>query len=387
MVDASLAANSLSESMTIVAEPSAAGGPSSSTLTNPLPPSQPLASSSTSSRTQDMQAGPARSVRERELAGQSATAAGSSSNNSNASSARPSQEPPEVAAFTQSQVENSENMFRFQEPPGTLPAEASQRPFSQRTLDRHSPSFNPKGLPLTTTGYALPAVTANPTELMVKVPEAGSSASASASESSPNNTNSSVPTSAAAAKDSPAAAKATTIDPRAATVTTKAASPRSHYVEQLPPLPSALSRNRIAIGGLLRQKHEREKERTGHPSHSNILSGGLELYKTGQLEGALLGTRHLLGTPSPSDQNVDPKLHGVRPAKVVTTSEWRVAYQELEAQRAMEKVDQFKARDKWSFRQPKKQRGPHLHKGHWDYLLEEMVRFRHGQSQIQDKVD
>ena len=42
--------------------------------------------------------------------------------------------------------------------------------------------------------------------------------------------------------------------------------------------------------------------------------------------------------------------------------------------RAMERIEVLKREGKWSYRQPKKQRGVGgLAKTHWDYLLDEMV--------------
>lgn len=49
-------------------------------------------------------------------------------------------------------------------------------------------------------------------------------------------------------------------------------------------------------------------------------------------------------------------------------------YNEIRYLRTMERINELKARGVWSFRQPKKQRGPSLPKSHWDYLLDEMVR-------------
>jgi len=45
--------------------------------------------------------------------------------------------------------------------------------------------------------------------------------------------------------------------------------------------------------------------------------------------------------------------------------------------RAADRVEALKS-GRWSFRQPKKQRGVGgLQKTHWDYLLDEMVRMTH----------
>ncbi|CAE6523513.1 unnamed protein product [Rhizoctonia solani] len=61
-----------------------------------------------------------------------------------------------------------------------------------------------------------------------------------------------------------------------------------------------------------------------------------------------------------------------RPTKCVTTHEWRVLRHELEYTRAMQRIEQLKQDGAWSFRQPKKQRGPAFPKTHWDYLMDEM---------------
>ncbi|KAG8728959.1 chromatin modification- protein VID21, partial [Ceratobasidium sp. 414] len=61
-----------------------------------------------------------------------------------------------------------------------------------------------------------------------------------------------------------------------------------------------------------------------------------------------------------------------RPTKCVTTHEWRVLRHELEYTRAMQRIEQLKLDGAWSFRQPKKQRGPVMPKTHWDYPTDEM---------------
>lgn len=330
IADPSLTHNILTDKLAI-ADPSEPGL-SSADLTFPLPEPSPTPASDSA---EAALGGRARLVRDREM-----------SNAEVNSSARASVEPPEVAAFSQNQVENSQNRYRFESPAPELSEGSSQKPFSQRTIDRHSPSFNPQSLPLTATGYTLPAVTVDPSQLLLHQPEASASASAENKSLAPGK-------SGQQRSDEPKASPT--------------------YVNTMPELPASLAQNRVAVGGMLRQKREREKERSGQINQSNVLSGGLELVKTGQLHASLLSVRHLLGTPPATDPTVDPKLRGVRPAKVILTDEWRVAYKELEVQRAMERIETLKAQNKWSFKQPKKQRGPHLHKGHWDYLLDEMV--------------
>lgn len=43
--------------------------------------------------------------------------------------------------------------------------------------------------------------------------------------------------------------------------------------------------------------------------------------------------------------------------------------------RVLERIEQLKSEGLWSFRQVRKQKGPHIPKAHWDYLLDEMVSF------------
>lgn len=52
----------------------------------------------------------------------------------------------------------------------------------------------------------------------------------------------------------------------------------------------------------------------------------------------------------------------------------QTAWQEIKLARTMEKIEQLKEEEKWSFRQRKKFRGPAIAKSHWDYMLDEMVR-------------
>lgn len=49
-------------------------------------------------------------------------------------------------------------------------------------------------------------------------------------------------------------------------------------------------------------------------------------------------------------------------------------YHEIRYLKALGKIQELKMAGRWSFRQPKKQRGPTIYKTHWDYLLDEMVR-------------
>lgn len=80
-----------------------------------------------------------------------------------------------------------------------------------------------------------------------------------------------------------------------------------------------------------------------------------------------------------------------RATKTMTTRDWnvsmpsyphnrgtkvaQVAFTELRLLRVLERIEQLKEAGKWSYRQPKKQRGVgNVSKTHWDYLLDEMVR-------------
>ncbi|PWN48969.1 hypothetical protein IE53DRAFT_370153, partial [Violaceomyces palustris] len=58
--------------------------------------------------------------------------------------------------------------------------------------------------------------------------------------------------------------------------------------------------------------------------------------------------------------------------KCLMTSDWKVAFTEQRFVRAMARIEKLKSAGEWSFRQPKKQKGPVVRKSHWDHLLEEM---------------
>jgi hypothetical protein len=54
----------------------------------------------------------------------------------------------------------------------------------------------------------------------------------------------------------------------------------------------------------------------------------------------------------------------------------QVAFTELRLIRVLDRIEQLKEAGKWSYRQPKKQRGVgNMSKTQWDYLLDEMVRY------------
>lgn len=64
-----------------------------------------------------------------------------------------------------------------------------------------------------------------------------------------------------------------------------------------------------------------------------------------------------------------------RSSKCVLTADWKVAAAELRHMRAMERIEEKKESGRWSLRQPKKLKAPPVRKAHWDYLLDEMVRY------------
>ncbi|GHJ89496.1 hypothetical protein NliqN6_5898 [Naganishia liquefaciens] len=58
--------------------------------------------------------------------------------------------------------------------------------------------------------------------------------------------------------------------------------------------------------------------------------------------------------------------------KCVTSRDWQTAYEEIKYLRAMERIEQLKTENAWSFRQMKRFKGPVMGKVHWDYVLDEM---------------
>nr|GAT59655.1 predicted protein [Mycena chlorophos] len=66
-----------------------------------------------------------------------------------------------------------------------------------------------------------------------------------------------------------------------------------------------------------------------------------------------------------------------RAPKCLSTRDWGVAMSEIRLVRALDRIEMLKEDGRWSFRQPKKQRGVGgLNKTHWDYLLDEMKWMR-----------
>ncbi|CAI2186320.1 1507_t:CDS:10 [Funneliformis geosporum] len=64
------------------------------------------------------------------------------------------------------------------------------------------------------------------------------------------------------------------------------------------------------------------------------------------------------------------------PKKAITTSEWRVAIEEVKYARVIERIEELKRSGLWSRKQIEPFRDPPRYKTHWDYLLEEMVWMR-----------
>ncbi|KAI9007728.1 hypothetical protein DFJ74DRAFT_646359 [Hyaloraphidium curvatum] len=60
----------------------------------------------------------------------------------------------------------------------------------------------------------------------------------------------------------------------------------------------------------------------------------------------------------------------------VGTAEWRLARDDVRATQVLNRIDDMKARDLWSFRQLKRHVAPPRTKTHWDFLLDEMQWLR-----------
>ncbi|KAJ9095236.1 hypothetical protein QFC21_005602 [Naganishia friedmannii] len=58
--------------------------------------------------------------------------------------------------------------------------------------------------------------------------------------------------------------------------------------------------------------------------------------------------------------------------KCLTSRDWQTAYEEMKYTRAMERIEQLKHDNQWSFRQMRRFKGPTVAKVHWDYVLDEM---------------
>ncbi|KAG8980755.1 chromatin modification- protein VID21 [Tulasnella sp. JGI-2019a] len=124
-----------------------------------------------------------------------------------------------------------------------------------------------------------------------------------------------------------------TVDPQNIMSSPIAASLYTPYTLSLYPLPP----------GKKSKKKEKEKK------------GGLELYRS-----------FIQAQQTPVSKYLR------RATKCLTTEEWALGFKELRFMRAMALVERLKMAGQWSFRQPKKSKGPTLAKVHWDYMLDEM---------------
>jgi chromatin modification-related protein VID21 len=59
--------------------------------------------------------------------------------------------------------------------------------------------------------------------------------------------------------------------------------------------------------------------------------------------------------------------------KCVTTADWQVAREELRFMRVLERIDELKSQNLWSFKQLKPQTAPSRRKTQWDLMLDEAV--------------
>ena len=139
------------------------------------------------------------------------------------------------------------------------------------------------------------------------------------------------------------------------------------FIASLPPLPESLVKSRLAIGGLAKKKaRERAAAQANPQSASTLGPTNSDLYKLGVSKATHCSVRSLIGAGAP--QAGKTRTGG----KVILTSDWHVAIQEMQTLKAMERIEQLKADKSWSLRQLRKQRAPGTQKAHWDYLLEEM---------------
>lgn len=60
--------------------------------------------------------------------------------------------------------------------------------------------------------------------------------------------------------------------------------------------------------------------------------------------------------------------------EAILTRMQQIMYHEVRFVKALQRIQDLKLSGRWSFRQPKKHRGPTIYKAHWDYMLDEMVR-------------
>lgn len=138
------------------------------------------------------------------------------------------------------------------------------------------------------------------------------------------------------------------------------------YAPSLPPLPDYLVKNRMNVGGLARKKARDRALAQQNPQLANSTATSHDLYKLGISKANHHSVRTLLGAASPMPGKCRTG------SKVLTTSDWSVALNEMQTQRALERIEQLKSDKLWSLRQVKKQRAPGTQKAHWDYVLDEM---------------
>ena len=137
------------------------------------------------------------------------------------------------------------------------------------------------------------------------------------------------------------------------------------FAGSLPPLPDELLKQRIAIGGLAKKKAKDRVAAAQHPSSQGVAVNN-DLYKLGFSRASHLGVRNMMGVGGPTPGRARSG------GKALVSSDWRVAFSEMQTQKAMERIEHLKNDTLWSLRQVRKQRGPGVQKAHWDYLLEEM---------------
>lgn len=141
--------------------------------------------------------------------------------------------------------------------------------------------------------------------------------------------------------------------------------PPHTFAGLLPPLPDALLKSRIAVGGLAKKKAKDRVAAAQHPSSQGVAVNN-DLYKLGFSRASHLSVRNMMGVGGPTPGRARSG------GKALVSSDWRVAFSEMQTQKAMERIEHLKNDTLWSLRQVRKQRGPGVQKAHWDYLLEEM---------------
>ncbi|EGN96209.1 hypothetical protein SERLA73DRAFT_76187 [Serpula lacrymans var. lacrymans S7.3] len=140
---------------------------------------------------------------------------------------------------------------------------------------------------------------------------------------------------------------------------------RHHRVYTLPPLKSLPAEFTRKGKSAKQRKRDRDRERNDKDK--------VDVKKDGKDEWAPMGPNRwgAVVRANPIWKKV------ARATKCLSTREWSVAMTELRLIRTLERVEALKGEGKWSFRQPKKQRGVGgLTKTHWDYLMDEMKWMR-----------